>query len=63
MAVINPDEITSIIKTKVENYDSVTEISNIGTVLEIGDGIARLYGLRNVMSNELVELLAQQVNL
>ena len=55
MAVINPDEITSIIKTKVENYDSVTEISNIGTVLEIGDGIARLYGLRNVMSNELVE--------
>ncbi len=55
MAVINPDEITSIIKTKVENYDSVTEISNVGTVLEIGDGIARLYGLRNVMSNELVE--------
>src|SRR5574344_1331610 len=55
MAVINPDEITSIIKTKVENYDSKTEISNIGTVLEIGDGIARLYGLRNVMSNELVE--------
>ncbi len=55
MAVINPDEITSIIKTKVENYDSVTEISNVGTVLEVGDGIARLYGLRNVMSNELVE--------
>lgn len=55
MAVIKPDEISSIIKSKIENYESQTEISNIGSVLEIGDGIARLYGLRNVMSNELVE--------
>lgn len=55
MAVIKPDEISSIIKSKIENYESQTEISNIGSVLEIGDGIARIYGLRNVMSNELVE--------
>lgn len=55
MAVIKPDEISSIIKNKIENYESQTEISNIGSVLEIGDGIARIYGLRNVMSNELVE--------
>lgn len=55
MAVIKPDEISSIIKSKIEKYESQTEISNIGSVLEIGDGIARIYGLRNVMSNELVE--------
>lgn len=55
MAVIKPDEISSIIKSKIENYESQTEISNIGSVLEIGDGIARIYGLRNVMSNELIE--------
>lgn len=55
MAVIKPDEISSIIKNKIENYESQTEISNVGSVLEVGDGIARIYGLRNVMSNELVE--------
>lgn len=55
MAVIKPDEISSIIKSKIENYESQTEISNVGTVLEVGDGIARLYGLRNVMANELIE--------
>ena len=55
MAVINPDEISSIIKENIENYESKTEISNVGSVLEVGDGIARIYGLRNVMSNELVE--------
>ncbi len=55
MAAIKPDEISSIIKSKIENYESQTEISNVGSVLEVGDGIARLYGLRNVMANELVE--------
>jgi F-type H+/Na+-transporting ATPase subunit alpha len=54
MALIQPDEISSIIKSKIENYDMQTEISNTGTVIEVGDGIARVYGLRNVMSNELV---------
>ena len=55
MTVINPDEISSIIKSNIENYSTKTEVSNVGSVLEIGDGIARVYGLRNVMSNELVE--------
>lgn len=54
MALIKPDEISSIIKSKIENYDLHSEVSNTGTVIEIGDGIARVYGLRNVMSNELV---------
>ena len=54
MALIQPDEISSIIKSKIENYDIQTEVSNTGTVISIGDGIATIYGLRNVMSNELV---------
>lgn len=54
MALIKPDEISSIIKNKIENYDIQTEVSNTGQVIEVGDGIARIYGLRNVMSNELV---------
>lgn len=55
MAVINPDEISSILKENIRNYEAKAEISNIGSILEVGDGIARIYGLRNVMSNELVE--------
>lgn len=54
MALIQPDEITSIIKSKIENFDIQTEISNTGTVISVGDGIATIYGLRNVMSSELV---------
>ena len=52
---IRPDEISSLIKTKIENYTSQADISSVGTVLEIGDGIARIYGLDKVMSYELVE--------
>lgn len=55
MALIQPDEISSIIKSKIENYELQTEVSNTGTVLEVGDGIARIYGLRNVMANELIQ--------
>jgi F-type H+-transporting ATPase subunit alpha len=55
MALIQPDEISSIIKSKIENYELQTEVSNTGTVLEVGDGIARVYGLRNVMANELIQ--------
>ena len=54
MVLIQPEEISSIIKEKIDNYELQTEVSNTGTVLEIGDGIARIYGLRNVMANELV---------
>ena len=55
MAIIKPDEISSIIKNKIEKYDLNMEISNTGTVVSVGDGIARIYGLRNVMSSELVK--------
>ncbi len=55
MATIRPDEITSIIKSKIENYTSQVDVNNIGSVLEVGDGIARIYGLRNAMASELIE--------
>ena len=55
MAVRNPDESSSILKENIRNYESKFEVSNVGSVLEVGDGICRIYGLRNVMSNELVE--------
>lgn len=55
MAAIKPEEITSILKTKIENYNVASDVNSIGSVLSVGDGIARLYGLRNAMSSELVE--------
>ncbi|MFI3300522.1 MAG: F0F1 ATP synthase subunit alpha [Candidatus Gastranaerophilales bacterium] len=54
MALIKPDEISTIIKSKIENFEAQTEIVNTGKVIEVGDGIAKIYGLGNVMSNELV---------
>lgn len=55
MAIINPDEITSIIKEKLQNYKSVSDVKNVGTVLEVADGISRIYGLSEAMASELVE--------
>ena len=53
-ATINASEISQIIKTKIENYENKLDVVDIGSVIEIGDGISRVYGLKNVMSNELV---------
>ena len=55
MVTINPDEITSIIREKLENYETKLSVDNIGTVLEVSDGISRIYGLSDAMSSELVE--------
>ena len=55
MTTINPEEITSVIKEKLKNYESKTEVQNVGTVLEVSDGISRIYGLTDAMSSELVE--------
>ncbi|MDX8047627.1 F0F1 ATP synthase subunit alpha [Gracilibacillus sp. S3-1-1] len=52
---IKAEEISALIKQQIENYDSDIEVSDVGTVIEIGDGIARAHGLDNVMSGELVE--------
>ena len=55
MVSIKPDEISSIIRQQIENYDQSVQVSNVGTVLQVGDGIARIYGLDQVMAGELVE--------
>ncbi|WP_369715289.1 F0F1 ATP synthase subunit alpha [Leptotrichia alba] len=52
---IKPEEISKIIRSEIENYKSSLDISNTGTVLEVGDGIARIYGLSNAMAGELLQ--------
>ena len=55
MINIRPDEISNIIRQQIEQYDQDVKVDNIGTVLQVGDGIARVYGLDAVMSGELLE--------
>jgi len=55
MAQIKPDEISAILKEQLSGYKSATELEEVGTVVQVGDGIARLYGLTRVQSGELVE--------
>ncbi|HRD41414.1 MAG TPA: F0F1 ATP synthase subunit alpha [Prochlorococcaceae cyanobacterium AMR_MDS_5431] len=55
MVSIRPDEISAILKQQIEDYDKSVSISNVGTVLQVGDGIARIYGLQQCMAGELVE--------
>ncbi|MBW4655023.1 MAG: F0F1 ATP synthase subunit alpha [Kaiparowitsia implicata GSE-PSE-MK54-09C] len=55
MVAIRPDEISSIIRQQIEQYDQDVKVSNVGTVLQVGDGISRVYGLDNVMASELLE--------
>ncbi len=51
---LKPEEITAVIKEQIENYDSETAEENVGYVLQSGDGIARIYGLRDAMNGELL---------
>jgi F-type H+-transporting ATPase subunit alpha len=55
MVAIRPDEISSIIQQQIEQYDQDVKETNVGTVLQVGDGIARIYGLDKAMSGELLE--------
>jgi F-type H+/Na+-transporting ATPase subunit alpha len=55
MAAVKPDEISSILREQLSNVRTATELEEVGTVLQVGDGIARVYGLTNVQYGELVE--------
>jgi F-type H+-transporting ATPase subunit alpha len=55
MAQIKPDEVSSIIREQLSNYKSAAQLEEVGTVLQVGDGIARIYGLTKVKSGELIE--------
>jgi len=55
MAGINPAEVSEILKKQLQGISSVTEFQEVGTVIEVGDGIARIYGLQGVEYNEMIE--------
>ncbi|HEY4936062.1 MAG TPA: F0F1 ATP synthase subunit alpha, partial [Puia sp.] len=55
MAEIKPDEISAILRQQLGNFNLASDMEEVGTVLQVGDGIARVYGLNNVSSGELVE--------
>src|SRR5580765_3561396 len=56
MDAIRADEISKIIRQQIEGYDTSLEISEVGTVIQAGDGIAEIYGLEQVMAGELLDL-------
>jgi F-type H+/Na+-transporting ATPase subunit alpha len=55
MEQIRPSEVSEILRKEIEGFQSAAELEEVGTVLQVGDGIARVYGLTNAQSNELVE--------
>jgi F-type H+/Na+-transporting ATPase subunit alpha len=55
MVEIKPDEISAILRQQLGNFNAAADLEEVGTVLQVGDGIARVYGLNNVSSGELVE--------
>ena len=54
MAEIKPSEVTAILRQQLQNFDVKADLEETGTVLIVGDGIARVYGLKNAQSGELV---------
>src|SRR5579862_9051204 len=55
MAQIRADEITTLLRQEIENYEGAIDVSETGSVISLGDGIARVHGLEKVMSGELIE--------
>src|SRR5256714_3631968 len=53
---LRPEEITSILRERIEQYDVATDLSEVGTVLQVGDGIARIHGLENCVALEMLDL-------
>ena len=53
---LRPEEIASVLRSQIENYQAEVEVEEVGTVLEVGDGIARIYGLRNALAMEMLDL-------
>ena len=53
---LRPEEIASVLKAQIQDYQAEVEVEEVGTVLEVGDGIARVYGLRNCLAMEMLEL-------
>ena len=62
MAQIRADEISRVLRQEIENYDQAVNVEETGSVISVGDGIARIYGLERVMAGELVEFPASGVS-
>ena len=54
MAQIKADEITQLLRDQIENYGSEVHVDEVGTIISLGDGIARIHGLEKVMAGELI---------
>ena len=52
---LQPNEIASILREQIEKYDTPTDIDEVGTIIQLSDGIARVYGLENCVANEMIE--------
>ena len=63
MAQIRADEISRILSSEIQNFDAVANVSETGSVISVGDGIARVFGLENVMAGELVEFGPETVGI
>ncbi len=55
MAKIKADEITELLRQQIENYEQRIQVDEVGTVISLGDGIARVHGLDKVMAGEMIE--------
>ena len=55
MAQIKADEITQLLREQIANYDATVQVDQVGTIISLGDGIARLHGLDKVMAGELLD--------
>ena len=55
MASVRPDEVSAILRQELSNFKTEAELQEIGTVLQVGDGVARIYGLSNAQAGELLE--------
>ena len=63
MAQIRADEISRIISSEIQNFDAVENVAETGFVISVGDGIARVFGLENVMAGELLEFGPETVGI
>src|SRR5512137_1284098 len=55
MAEVRPDEVSALLRKQLSGFEKEVDVYDVGTVLQVGDGIARIHGLSKVMSTELVE--------
>ena len=52
---VRPDEVSNILREQLSDFKTEAELEEVGTVLQVGDGVARIYGLSNAQSGELIE--------